>query len=148
METLFNGDPRIFIDKDGADLKFIGGQPITDGGYENAVIISLFTRPGWYGNIFTFSDSQKIGSDFEEESKKSITLENLNNLRQFALEALRWMIENNSVESIDVDVRNVESDRYTVTISIKPPGSEAGVLLLTGRSNNWLIQIKEPANQR
>jgi len=144
----FNGDPRLFLDQDGADLKFIAGQPIMDGGYENAVIISLFTRPGWYGNIFTDSDAKKIGSDFEEEAKKSITLETLNNMRQFALAALQWLIDNGSVETIEVIVNNVQSNRFEITIIIKPPGSDANVLLLTGRSNNWLIQIKAPAHQR
>ena len=42
----FQGEPKIFVDKNGAFTKYKGGQPIMDAGLENTVLISLGTKPG------------------------------------------------------------------------------------------------------
>ena len=74
MTDIYQGDPRLFLDSDGSFLKFTGGQPVMDRGLENIVLISLFTRPGWPGNVLFQDENQKIGSDFLDIANQSITL--------------------------------------------------------------------------
>jgi hypothetical protein len=42
------GDPKITMENDGADLVFRGGQPVMDSGLENAILISLFSGAEWF----------------------------------------------------------------------------------------------------
>ena len=46
----FQGDVAVSITEDGAKMKFINGQPVMDQGLENAVLISLFTKKGYFEN--------------------------------------------------------------------------------------------------
>jgi hypothetical protein len=41
MSLVFQGDPRLFLDKNGAYIAFSGGQPVMDRGFENVVLILL-----------------------------------------------------------------------------------------------------------
>ena len=64
----YQGDPKVFIDEDGAYLIFRNGQPVMDAGVENATIMSLLTEedPNWYGNILVEKNEEKIGSNSKE----------------------------------------------------------------------------------
>lgn len=144
----FDGEPRIFITQNGATMFFIGGQPVMDGGLENAVLISLFTKPNWYGNIFFPNSNQKIGSEFENVSNQSITIANLNDRRQIAQNALSWMTKTNLASEIVVDVTNSTSFKVDTSILIKPPSRDLQELILTKNGNNWIFQTLTPANRR
>jgi phage gp46-like protein len=143
----FQGDPAIQITKDGANLPFLGGQPIVDAGLENAVLISLFTKNGWPGNVlFSEKESTQIGSDFETVASQPITVTSLNSIRQEALNALNWMIKNNLAQTIECVVTNPNGNIILVKILIKPPGEDALELNLTRNGINWQFQATFPAS--
>jgi len=144
----FGGEPRVFITENGATIVLIGGQPIMDAGLENAVLISLFTKPKWYGNTFFPNSNQKIGSEYENVSNQSITIANLNDRRQTAENALSWMTKTNLASQIVVDVTNSTSFKVDTNILIKPPSRELQELILTKNGNNWIFQTLTPANRR
>lgn len=141
MNDIFQGDPRLFLTKNGSKLIYRGGQPIMDKGLENFVLISLFTRPGWFGNSFV-REKFHIGSDFEKALNAPITIESFNNIRIAAEKALNHP----SMGKITVDVSNPINFRLDTRIRIEPPGKPAEDFLLTKDGLNWFFQKTDPAN--
>lgn len=135
MTNVFQGDPALILGPDGATLEFTGGQPKMDTGLENQVVISLFTAPDWPGNHMLSAENQ-IGSDFEEEGRKAITLRNLTRLESVAVEAVQASV----FGDVTAGVTNPESYRRDVKIGIEPPGGTAEEILLTTNGQNWINQ--------
>jgi len=89
-----------------------------DDGLETAVIISLFTdrraedddaipdgtqeRRGWWGDDFNEDAADRIGSRLWLLSREKQLAEVLNRARQYAEQALRWLIDDGVAESVDV----------------------------------------------
>lgn len=146
MSDMYQGDPKLTLDENGADLTFKGGQPVMDQGLENAVLISLFSRKGWTGNVLVSDPNQKVGSDFEEKVNQSITISVLNDIRQAGIRALQWMIDSGLASNIEIEVTNPTAKNLRVVILIQPPGQDIKVLLLTKHGLNWLAQSLDPAN--
>jgi phage gp46-like protein len=142
----FQGDPAIFIDENGADMKFTGGQPVTDRGFENAVQISLFTKKGWWGNVLTNEESKKIGSDVEVKSKDTITLSTLNELKEEIDRSLKWMQDKNIAETESV-VLNPSGIRRDAIIRVNPPGRDVLEIILSSNGENWRAQAHDPAHE-
>lgn len=148
MVNIFSGDPALEITKNGSRFNFIDGQPVMDGGFENAVLISLFTKENWAGNdLFDVAD-EKIGSDFEESLKEPINLDGLNKRRQAAIRALQWLIDNGSFKAILINITNPTSTFLLMTIKITPPNGEDVFLTLENFGANWQIQKTSPAHRR
>jgi len=155
MITLFQGDPKLFLDEDGSYLTWIGGQCIMDAGLENAVFISLFTTlepvnsaRGWAGNYLFENNDYWIGSRFEEALNVPITLGALTNAEDEAKKALDWMIAKNLASSIDVTVTNPVGPQIYTLIQIQPPDLPIQKLLLIKNGINWIYQIEDPAYRR
>lgn len=146
--TKTQGDPRLFLTENGSTVKFIGGQPIMDGGWENYTLIALFTLPGWCGNVLFDKPSQKIGSDFEEIAARAITINSLNNLEESGKRALADMIADGLAEKVEVIASNPSGDIKLVRILVTPPGKDVEELLLTKHGLNWLVQANDPAYKR
>lgn len=144
MSNQFEGDPKIVLTPDGATIPFTGGQPVMDGGLENMVNISLFTKPGWAGNTLFRKQDEQIGSEYEDIAKGSITLSSINNTRQAAEKALK----NPAFGDVAVDVVNVSGNRLDVKILIRPPGQDVQELILSRNGINWINQATNPANKR
>jgi hypothetical protein len=119
MTDIFSGDLKLYLTPDGADMKFINGQPIMEKGVENEVLISLFTRPGWTGNIF-MQPEQRIGSDFEAACDGgNITLEKLQDIQDAAAAAL----SGRDIKQASADVRNPRNNDLDITVDGAPGGS-------------------------
>jgi len=89
-----------------------------DDGLETAVIISLFTdrraedddvipdgtqeHRGWWGDDFNDDAADRIGSRLWLLSREKQLSEVLNRSRQYAEQALRWLIDDGVAESVDV----------------------------------------------
>jgi hypothetical protein len=144
----FQGDPRLIITPDGSTLRFKGGQPVMDGGFENAVLISLFTRPGWVGNALFDDPAQRIGSDYEEANELPITIENNDRVREAAKRALANFETDNLVERIDIEVTNPFGHARETTILITAPGGSVQELSILKNGLNWLVQANDPAHKR
>lgn len=141
MTDNFSGDPKLCLNVDGSRLTFRGGQCVMDQGLENLALISLFTSPGWSGNVLFQDVNQKIESDFESVSRQPITVSMFNDLRQAAERALI----NPAFGNVTVIVTNPNSYRLNVLITIEPPGQDIATLLLTRNGENWLLQNSNPA---
>lgn len=144
MSDRFDGDPRLFLDADGAFLDFQGGQPVMDPGVENLALIGLHTKPGWWGNSLIDDPEKQIGSDFEETARGAITLSSLNDIRQAAEKALA----DPAFGRIEVDVTNPVSNRIDVTNRINPPGKDILELTVSSNGLNWIEQADNPAHRR
>lgn len=139
--NIFEGDPLVYITENGATVKVIGGQPVMDSGIQNHIMIALFTRPGWWGNVLTDKNNEKIGSTFEEEANKAITLTSLNKIRQAAIAAL----DDPLFGSVDVEVTNPTFSKLKIVITVHPPTNNTKQLTLIKNGSNWIMQIEDPA---
>lgn len=88
-----------------------------------SVIISLFTwrrankdditegqKMGWWGDAFAPAQNDKIGSRLWLLARSKLTNDTANRAREYAQEALQWMIDDGVVLRIDV-----VADRYSAT---------------------------------
>jgi phage gp46-like protein len=148
MTDRFQGDPKLILDENGADLVFKGGQPVMDQGLENAALISLHTREGWYGNIFARTEAEKIGSKYETELEQPITLKMLASVRNAAIGALNWMISTKLAAEVNAETSNPAGTQLMTVVSITPPSRDAIVLQSQKHGANWLAQKAEPAYLR
>lgn len=129
----FQGDPKLYLDPDGSELKFINGQPQMDRGLENQVLISLFTDLDWAGNALL---DNPIGSRFEAECREPITVSMLNDVRAEGLQALKSDV----FGDIEVEVTNPSSRGLDVTAQLKPVGQTALEVRLSTGGENWVAQ--------
>jgi len=148
MIRIYEGDPKIYIDENGASLVFKGGLPVMDGGLENAVIISLFTKKGWFGNSFFTNQSEKIGSDFEETVKGTINRFYFTRVEKSIDNALQWMIDKEIVSKIEKLVSNPSINQTEIIIKLFPPSGNEIELLLLQNGMNWIFQTTNPAYRR
>jgi hypothetical protein len=142
MTDRFQGDPYLTITQDGAEMTFVGGQPVMDPGLENQANISLFTSEGWWGNILEDDPDKKIGSDFEKISKEPITLENLKRLRKSGIAAL----QSPAFKTVDGFIDNSQHNRTDFRAVVTPPSGVEAELLLSKSGQNWINQKNDPAH--
>lgn len=145
---IYDGDPHIRIGENGASIVVRGGQPVMDRGLENAVNTSLFTTPGWFGNIFAQNEIERIGSDFTSTATGTITRTTLNDTRDLAQQELSWMTDQNIAIEIDVNVSNPNSKNIQVEERIKRPSGDVETLRQTRYGQNWISQSEEPVHRR
>jgi phage gp46-like protein len=148
MTTRYNGDPKITLDENGANLHFHGGQPEMDSGLENAPLISLHTEKGYWGNTLFAKSEQKLGSQYLEEVQKPISLDQINRIRNAAEFDLAWMVETNVANSVTANTTNPVSKNIQTTIFIEPPSRDPTILVLTKAGLNWISQKLDPAYKR
>lgn len=148
MTSVFQGDPAIKITKNGSEFVFKEGQPVSDKGFENAVIISLFTKRGWAGNTLFREAAKQIGSDFEEANNQPLNITGLNARREAALKALQWAKISKIFKDVLVEVTNPSANTIIVKIKIIPPNGEAVDLTLQNFGANWRFQKTDPAHRR
>ncbi len=148
MIDAFQGDPAIKFTIDGTTLKFIDGQPVMDLGYENTVLLSLFTEEGWVGNIFADTEGEILGSKFLEATRQTITILSLEDIRKEAINALQWLVDDGQFKAVDVTVINTTASNIFVRITITPPNGEAVNLTLENFGATWRFQKEDPVNRR
>ena len=145
----YAGDPAVTITPDGAKMKFINGQPVMDQGLENAVLISLFTKKGYWGNALITEESKKIGSDVEKTALEPIvSIQSINNMTDAIDKALSWMTDTKLSKDNEITVTNPSSNNLKATIKITPPGRDSQTLLFLKNGINWIGQAHNPANER
>ena len=148
MADRYQGDPKLTLDENGANLTFKGGQPEMDRGLENAALISLHTREGWAGNVFQRSPANRIGSKYEKTLEKPITLQVFNDVRNAAKSALQWMIDNRVASTVEAEVNNPTGKQVATMVLIQPPSEDPLVLLQTKNGLNWISQKLDPTHLR
>lgn len=143
----YQGDPAIEITPNGASMTFRGGQPVMDQGFHNYVLISLFTKKGWWGNALTSDENKKIGSDFEEQ-RTIVDLQTINDYRDSVKLSLQSMLDTGIAKTIDVVITNPAINNINASILITPPGETPEQLIFLKNGLNWIAQANNPASER
>jgi hypothetical protein len=130
--SIFSGDPKFFVSEYGSTFRFVSGQPVMEQGAANAALMALFTKPGWCGNVLAKSDTEKIGSDFEEAVFGPITLLSLKNIRFVAEDALVTA----GFKVLSIEVLNPVSNRISVKAVIQHESGTVYSLFLSNRKTD------------
>jgi len=140
----YQGDPRMTLDENGANLVYRDGQPLMDRGLENPVLIALFTKRGWAGNALFRNPNQRVESDFVAAHEQPITLSALNEIRDAAEKALITPV----FGTVTVVTNNPRANVVSSVITIEPPGSDIQTLIVSRNGLNWISQIIDPAYRK
>ncbi len=128
LATLF--DTRQFV----GDLALDDRLLRDDDSIETAVVISLFTdrraepddelpagetdRRGWWGDALAQNEGDRIGSRLWLLKREKQTTETLNRAREYAREALAWLIEDGVASRVEVAAEWVRTGLLGMTIEI------------------------------
>jgi len=145
--TRFEGDPKIFMTKDGADQLIEDGQPLMDQGIENALLILLMSEDWILNDLFDDSD-QHLKSRFPAENKKEITATNLIDTEQSAMSSLAPLVSKGIAGSIVAVTENPTSNQRETTITVTAPSGVVNQLILTTNGINWIRQATDPAYRK
>ena len=110
--TWIDGNGDIAIEQDALVL---------DDSLTNAVIISLFTdlrvdgQRGWWGDNFDRPMGSKLWLLSREKQLQSV----LDDAKEYAKQALQWLIDDNLVKSITVTATNPEPALLLLSVAIK-----------------------------
>lgn len=130
-----------------ADLALSGGDIATDDGLQTAVIVSLFTdrrarvddplpqdggdRRGWWGDCANDDPADRIGSRLWLLERSKLTEAVATRAREYAREALDWMIADGVAVAVDVASQIVRPNALGLVITItRPDGSTRRIAYL------------------
>lgn len=128
-----------FVDLAG-DWTLSGPALAADEGLETAVILSLFTdrlaepddrldgrdRRGWWGDSFPVIEGDRIGSRLWLLAREKQTASTLNRAREYAREALQWLVEDGVAAGVQVDAEYPRPGLLALIITItRPDGTTA-----------------------
>lgn len=113
-----DGDPYLRPSLDGGQLDIIGGNVKLDQTLRNAVYLSLFTSPGWWGNDF---NPVPLGCNLED----AISETNSNKMRlaiiAYAENALDWLISSGFASSVHAEAVVISFKEIKLGIEIQEP---------------------------
>lgn len=138
--SIYEGDPKLYLQFDGAFLNVKGGQPEMDKTLWNAALISLNTREGWAGNAFFNTPAEKIGSRYEIVSEQNLSQQMINRLKNEADLALKWILSEKLVDNIEVVVRNPKNHNLETIIIMKKDNVIVLQFVLLKNETNWYAQ--------
>ena len=144
----FDGEPRLIPTGNGTTIEMHGGQPVMDAGIENAALISLCTRPGWWGNQYLDKEFRVGDSTFDEVTEGAILRSTFVTAENEAKRALEWMIDEGIASSIDASVTNKSSIEIDAEVTINRPDGTTEDIALRHYGDNWLRQCEDPASAR
>ena len=121
----------------GLDLAIAGNDLRTVQGLSTAILISLFTdrraedddelplgttdRRGWWGDAFAEISGDRIGSRLWLLRREKQTQQTLNRAKEYAHEALAWLVEDGVATSLQIDASNAGNAILSLAISITLP---------------------------
>ena len=123
-----------------ADLSLIDSDLASDRGLMTAVLLSLFTdrrsetddkppsgdardRRGWWADQFAAVEGDRIGSRLWLLDRGKRTNETVLRAREYALEALAWMIEDRVVSGVGVEVETT-TNALLIAVELQRPGRD------------------------
>jgi hypothetical protein len=140
MIDLYSGDPALRLTPDGADFDYRGGQPVMDQGLENCALLSLLVEKDWPGNIF-LEPEERVGSDYLEKCRQTITLAHLADIDDAAERALATT---KAFGTISSNASSPSVNRIENEIALGSGGS----LSLQRERGLWRAQAMNPASRR
>lgn len=131
IKTLFIGFDQ------GADYAIGALGLTTEDGLETAVILSLFTdrlaepgdtipdgttdRRGWWADVFADMPADKIGSRLWLLYREKQTLAVVNRAREYAQEALAWLVDDGIAKSVQVTASIVRTGVLGLGVEVTRP---------------------------
>lgn len=110
---------KIFLDDDAIDKLLADDE-------ESMTLVSLFTDKfkessgrGFWADSLSLSNSGRIGSRIYESERENIRNQVLSNIKEAALDALRWMESDGIIRSLEVEVQRIESNRVSIKVNQK-----------------------------
>lgn len=116
----------------GADIAIENGDLRADEGLATAVLVSLFTDArapsvdllpegatglrGWWGD---FDSDEPTGSLLWLINREKVIPETAEKAREYCVEALRWLIDEEIAESYEVDVKLIKLYYMQITIAVR-----------------------------
>jgi phage gp46-like protein len=143
----FQGEPAMIVTPDGMTIKFVGGQPITDQGVENAFTISLGTEPGYWGNVLRRKESEKIGSRMIGRKNMPITPSSLADDLDAVQKDLEWAVKNKLIKQPEISVTNPNGSQRKVVIKYETPAGTEASFQLNEHQGKWKAQALHPAHE-
>lgn len=120
----------------GADVSIQGGDLVADDGLATPVLVSLFTDArapsfdvlpdedsslrGWWGD---FDQDDNTGSLLWLISREKLLPEVAERAREYCVDALRWLTDEDIAESYDVDVQLIKPEYMQIKIRIHRGGA-------------------------
>lgn len=120
----YDGDPALVYGLDGFDLLVEDGQPFMDSGLKNALTISLFTEPNWWGNVVSKKE-ERIGSDFIGSVSGKLTNLTRLNAEEAARGATKWLIEQGIAKTISLETAIPAVERLYLELTTERPDGKA-----------------------
>lgn len=121
MLACCDGDLKLYNVGIGSDCDIVNGQPVLDEGLENAVYMSLFSSPGWWGNALIDESEQHISTLENIIDEQPLTNETRLNIEEAARNALAWMISDGIAQNIEVSATIPAIGRADLVIEIFQP---------------------------
>jgi phage gp46-like protein len=146
MNDRYEGDPRIYLEEDGAEMDLRGGQPIMDQGLENTVLITLLTDEGWQLNKLETDSRKHIGSKFLRVARRTITADNMLDIKSAILQAFKPLEENKIIKDTEAAVSSPTGQRIEAGVLVKPVRQDPLILVLEKFGQLWLAQTSNPAH--
>ena len=128
IKTFFNQETSSF------GITIANGDLVADQGLQTAVVVSLFTdrraepddaipdgsndRRGWWGDTYAAIPGDQIGSRLWLLGRAKETQDTLNRAREYALEALQWLVDDGLVKSVDVTAEHLRRGVFALHIII------------------------------
>lgn len=122
------------------DYRVTGAQLEGDAGLETAVVISLFTdrranaddalpgdddRRGWWGDAWPVTERDLIGSRLWLLSREKQLPEVVRRAREYAEEALAWLVEDGIARRVSVEAAVVRNGVLGLGVAIERPDGSA-----------------------
>ena len=119
----------------GVDFSIVANDLATDEGLRSAVVVSLFSdalarpddaipdgtenRRGWWGDIFPPVAGDRTGSRLWLLSREKELPVVLDRAREYATEALNWLLEDGVADAVEVSAEIVRPGMLGLTIVIR-----------------------------
>lgn len=149
-----------FSNFSGGDLALDGQDLARDDGFESAVLISLFTDRrasleqiragedkadlrGWWGDYAAEVEGDQTGSLLWLLRREKQTRETLTRARQYAEQALAWMIEDRAVRQISVTAEYAGIGMMHIGVDLFRPD---GTRLTYRYDYEWAAQAAKRSN--
>lgn len=131
------GDIRTAFKDFSGDWQLLSPGLEEDAGLETAVVISLFTDRraeaddelpggddlrGWWGDALAEVEGDRIGSRLWLLSREKQLPQVLARAREYALEALQWLIEDGVASAVDVTAEIVRQGVLGLAVEIRRAG--------------------------
>lgn len=118
------------------DLCFEDDDLVTDEGLDTAIFLSLFLDAratpdelppgeenprGWWGDLFSEDPGEKTGSKLWLLNRSTHTDENRALAKQFAEDALAWIVEDQVAQAVTVSIEKVSLEESKLSVVLSRP---------------------------